>query len=178
MKEYKIKENRISDYAKKVNNRVFIVLAICMLSFPLLMYPMTMQEGAPDEMIWIIIGSMLLTYPIIGLIYLNNKKLSRLVAENYKVTIDESSIVKSIDLDSEPRMNFFHKYAFKRAKKISDGTYCKINFVDLKSIGNKQGDLIIKSTKSNSINGRNIVVIPKELNGFEEIENIITELLK
>ena len=149
-----------------------------MLSMPFLMYPMTQKEGAPKDLIWVMTGSLLFTTLIVGLIYLNNKKLTRLNAENLRIVVDDASITRVIDLDNESRMNFLHKYAYQRAKSISGGYYSKIDFSDLKSVEIKKGDLWIKSTKSNSFNGKNIVLVPRELKGFEEVESLVREKLK
>lgn len=178
MREYKIDTNRISDYTKRNDNRVFKILIFTMIGMPFLMFPMTQQEGAPKDLIWIISGSLLFTTLIVGLIYLNNKKLTRLSAENLRIIVDDVSITRIIDLDNEPKMNILHKSAYQRAKNISGSYYSKIDFSDLKSVELKKGDLWVKSTKSNSFNGKNIVLVPRELKDFNEVERMISEKLK
>ena len=170
MKTYKIDSSKISDYTKRNDNRVFKILAITMVAMPFLMFPMTKQKDAPAELIYILLFSMLFTALIIGLIYLNNKKLTRLTAENLKIVIDDNSITRVIDLDNEPRLNFLHKMAYDRAKNISGGYYAKVDFDNIKSIENKNGDLWVKTTNSNAFNGKNIVLIPRELTNFDDIE--------
>lgn len=178
MKEYKIDTNRISDYTKRNDNRVFKILIFTLFGIPFLMFPMTQQEGAPQDLIWMMSGSLLFTTLIVGIIYLNNKKLTRLSAENLRIIVDDVSITRIIDLDNEPRMNFLHKSAYQRAKNISGGYYSKIDFSDLKSVEIKKGDLWVKSNKSNSFNGKNIVLVPRELKDFNEVERMIKEKLK
>ncbi len=178
MKEYKIEPSRIKEYIKRNDSRVFKILIFTMIGMPFLMFPMTQQEGAPKDVIWIMLGSLLFTTLIVGLIYLNNKKLTRLSAENLKIEIDDVSITRIIDLDNESRMNFLHKNAYQRAKNISGSYYSKIDFSDLKSVEIKKGNLWIKSTKSNSFNGKNIVLVPRELKNFNEVERTVKEKLK
>ena len=178
MTEFKIDPNRVSEYTQRNDNRVLKILIFTMLSMPFLMYPMTQKEGAPQESIWVMTGSLLFATLIVGLIYLNNKKLTRLNAENLRIVVDDASITRVIDLDNESRMNLLHRYAYRRAKSISGGYYSKIDFSDLKSVEIKKGDLWIKSTKSNSFNGKNIVLVPRELKGFEEVESLVRKKLK
>ncbi len=170
MKTYKIDNSKISEYTKRNDNRVFKILAITTLAMPFLMFPMIKQEDAPDELIYVLLFSILFTALIVGLIYLNNKKLTKLTAENLQIVIDENSISRVIDLDKEPRLNFLHRMAYDRAKNISGAYYAKVNFDNIKSIEKKNGDLLIKSTNSNAFNGKNIVLIPRELTNFDDIE--------
>jgi hypothetical protein len=171
MKEYKIDTDRISEYTKRNDNRVFKILIFIILGMAFLIYSPTQQEGTFNEMVWFMTSTIL----IVGLIYMNNKKLTRLSAENLRIKIGNDSITRIIDLDNEPQMNFLHKNAYQHAKNTLGGFYSKIDFNDFKSIELKKGNLWIKSSKSNSFNGKNIVLIPKELNGFKEVETIVRE---
>ena len=170
MKTYKIDSSKISEYTKRNDNRVFKILAITMVAMPFLMFPVLKQERAPKEVITIYIFSFAFTALIVGLIYLNNKKLTRLTAENLQIVVDDHSITRVIDLDNEPRLNFFHRMAYDRVKNISGGYYAKVDFDNIKSIEKKSGDLWVKATNSNAFNGKNIVLIPRELTNFDDIE--------
>lgn len=178
MKEFKIDPARLGEYTKRNDGRVLKILVITMLSMPFLMYPMTQMEGFPKEVAWAFLGSLLFTTLIVGSIYVNNKKMTRLSAENLVIRIDDSSITRTIDLDNEPRMNFLHKYGYKRAKSISGGYDARIEFSDLKSIETKKGDLWVRSKSSYRLDGKNIVLVPRELLGYEEVESLLKEKLK
>ncbi|NME68591.1 hypothetical protein [Flammeovirga aprica] len=170
MKEYRINKQKISDYTKRNDNRVFKILLFTMLGMPILMYP---SMGKSLEPFLIMSFSLLTTALIVGLIYLNNKKLTRLSAENLRILIDENTITRVIDLEHEPRMNFLHKYSYQQGKTNSGAFYTKIEFKNLKSVSNKNGDLWVHSIKSNSFNGHGILVIPQELENFMELEQLL-----
>lgn len=170
MKAYQIDNSKISEYTRRNDNRVFKIVAITLLSMPILLLPMAQQKDAPADLIYGILFSFLITATVVGLIYLNNRRLTRLAAENLQILIDENSITRVIDLDKEPRLNFFHRMAYDKAKHISGGYYAKVDFNAITSIEKKNGDLWVKSTKSNSFNGKDIVLIPRELTNFEDIE--------
>ncbi len=173
MKEFKLNPDRISEYTKRTSNRVLRTIIFVLIGISFLTFLMTQQKGFPKESIGIIFTSHFLAIIILGLIYLNNSKLSRLCAENLRIVVDDVSISRIIDLENEPRMNFMHKYGYKRAKHISGGYYTRIEFSDMKSTEHKNGDLWIYSTESNPINGKYILVLPRELNGFKEVEKLI-----
>ncbi len=178
MKQYRLHRNKIKDYTKRQDNRVFKMLLVAMLLMTLLMLPMILLDEMYRAMAWMFVVSLVFTNLVVFLIYRNNQKLGLLGAKNLLVTIDDTSITRIIDLDNEPRMNFLHKYAYQNAKQISGAYYAQIAFKDLKSVETKKEDLWLKSTKSNSFNGKNMIVIPTELEGFEEIEKILKAKLK
>ncbi|MEA5429619.1 hypothetical protein [Arcicella lustrica] len=179
MKTYKIDNSKISEFTKRSNNRVFKILAITTVTISILMFPMTRQKDAPAELIYIMLFSLLFTTIIVGFIYLNNKKLTRLTAENLKIIIDENSITKVVDVENDPRLNFLHRFAINKAKNItSDIYYSKIDFDNIKPIKKKNGDLWVKAINSNAFNGEHIIVVPKELTNFDELEKEVNNRLK
>lgn len=175
--EYKIELNKISGYTKRNDNQVLKILIYTMIGLTILIIPTVIKQSGMEGLIPLSI-SFIFTTSIIGLIYLNNKKLTKLSAENLKIIIDDLSITRIINLDNEPGMNFLHKYNYARAKIISDSFYSKISFSELKSIELKKGDLWIKSVKSNSFNGKNIIIVPRELKNFNNIKSILEEKVK
>ena len=170
MKTYKIDNSKISEYTKRNDNRILKILVITMVSMPLFLFPMTRQKDAPAGLIYILLFSMMFTALVVGLIYINNKKLTRLTAENLQIVIDDNSITRIIDLDNEPRLNFFHRMTYDRAKNISGGYYAKVDFDNIKSIEKKNGDLWVKAINSNAFDGRSIVLVPRELTNFNDVE--------
>lgn len=170
MKTYKVDNSKISEYTKRNDNIVFKTLAIALLAMPFLMFFITKRMDAPADFFYIMLFSLLFVALIFGLIYLNNKKLTRLTAENLQIVIDDNSITRVIDLDNEPRLNFFHKLTYSRAKNISGVYYAKVDFNYIKSIERKDGDLWVKATNSNVFNDKNIVIIPRELANFDDLE--------
>lgn len=178
MKEYKIDKNKIRDYTKRNDNRVFKILIFNLIFMPFLMLAMAWKEDVPKDFVWFVSGFTLFMTLIFGLIYLNNKKLTLLTAENLRIIVDDFSITRIVDLDNEPRMNLLHKIAYRRGKAISGNFYSKIDFDELKSVKLKKSDMRIKSYYSNSFTGENIVLVPRELRGFNEVERIIKEKIK
>jgi len=170
MKTYKIDISKISDYTKRNDNKVFKTLLFTMLTLPIFMFLLSKQKNAPDNFTYILILPMLFSTLIVVLIYLNNKKLTRLSAENLQILVDENSITRVIDLDKEPRLNIIHKLTYAKAKDAYGSYYAKVEFKDIKSIEKNNGDLWVKSTNSNSFNGKNIVIVPKELSNFDDLE--------
>lgn len=177
MKTYKIDNSKISEFTKRSNNRVFKIkiLAITIVTtMCVLMFSMIRQKDVSAELIYTMLLPLLFTTIIIGLNYLNNKKLTNLVAENLKIIIDENSITKVIDLENDPRLNFLHRFAMKKAKNItSDIYYSKIDFYNIKSIEKKNGDLWVKAINSNAFNGEHIIVVPMEITNFDDLEKDI-----
>ena len=92
MKTYKIDNSKISEFTKRSNNRVFKILAITTVTMSVLMFSIIRQKEVSAELIYTMFLPLLFTTIIIGLNYLNNKKLTSLVAENLKIIIDENSI--------------------------------------------------------------------------------------
>lgn len=177
MKTYKIDNLKISEYTKRNDSRALKTILIALATMPMLMFPMTKQEGAPTQLINYMIFSLLFTAIIIGFIYLNNKKLTKLKAENLNIIIDDNSITKVIDLNNEP-LNFIHKMAYDRAKNIFGDFYAKIDYNKIKSVEKKNGDLLIMTTESNTFNGKNILLIPRELINFDDLEKEINSRRK
>jgi len=142
MKIYKIDSSKISEYTKRNDNRLFKAITIAIASLPFLMF--LIMWDTPAEFIFIPLFSILLAALMLGLVYLNNKKLTRLTAENLQIIVDDNSIIRVIDLDNEPRLNFLHKITYDKAKNISSEYYAKVDFNNIKSIENKNGDLWVK----------------------------------
>lgn len=68
-------------------------------------------------------------------------------------------------------------YLYNRAKRLYRYN-SRIEFANIKSIEYKKEDLWIFSIDSNSFNGRNVIVVPKEIKGFAQVEFIIKQQLK
>jgi hypothetical protein len=137
-----------------------------------------MREVMNAKIIAVLGTSFLFSAVMIGLIYWNNKKLTRLRAENLIIIVDEESKTCKIDLENEPRMNFLHRYGYEKAKNVSGVFYARIEFDQLKSFDSKNGDLLIKAMNSNPLNGKNILTVPQELEGFSEVEEIVKSKMK
>ncbi|HLP51167.1 MAG TPA: hypothetical protein VK154_09815 [Chitinophagales bacterium] len=176
MKVYKLKEESIPLYVNKVNGLVGKIIAFALIIAVLVMLlPLIMTKNM--EMLSIYGASMLFTGLVVAGIYHNNKKFSKLCAENLEVIITADSITRKIDMENETRMNFFHKFSFNGAKHTA-GFYTQIPFNNIKSIETKNGDIWVKAKNFNMLNGQNMLVISQYLHDFDELEKLTNELKK
>ncbi|SDL25823.1 hypothetical protein SAMN05421823_10535 [Catalinimonas alkaloidigena] len=175
MKEYRIDPTKIPQYTRRKDNRVFRILLIALLSFPLFALLLPQPAGAPTEAMWTVVAAFLVTGGIVGSIYLNNKKLTRLSAENLRIVLDDASITRTIDLEKEPRMNFLHRFSYQRAKASTGGFDARMSLEEIKGMESRNGDLLIKSK---TLTGKYEILIPQELDGFEELEKTLRDKLE
>jgi hypothetical protein len=176
MKEFFIKPENIGNYTKKNNNRVFKLLLWSTVISGVII-SLSLSKSLNTKVLLAILANFLFMFLLIGFLYWNNKKFTRLVADNLKIVIDESSISRVLDMDNEPRMNILHKYGHAKYKTMNGGFINKIKLTDIKKIAYKKDDLWIYGRNSNSFNGKNILSVPREIEGFDEIESLVKQYL-
>lgn len=177
MKIYKIDSSKISAYTNRITNRLLkIILSSMILVMVLIFYTFPNQNEPISEKLPSLLISFSFSSVLMGFLYFNNKKLTFYMAESLQIIIDDTSITRKINLDQDMRLNFIHRSSYNKAKGTS-GIYEKIDFDQIKSIEKKKNEIWVKATNSNAITNSNIVVIPKEISNFEEIENILNSRL-
>tara|TARA_B110000967_G_C18707378_1_gene470951 strand:+ start:336 stop:716 length:381 start_codon:yes stop_codon:yes gene_type:complete len=121
MREYKIDKIKIEEYAERNSNRLRKLLILSMIIPTIILILINIKKDTLDE-IWLNLISLIISTFIFGFIYLNAKTLVRLCAKNLVITLDDNSIVRSIDLDNEPKMNFMHKFEFNTVRFLGKAT--------------------------------------------------------
>jgi hypothetical protein len=178
MKVYRIDRSKTSEYAKRHDNRLFRILAIAIVLILFLYFPILRNARAASGINFIMLFTFVFAIVFLGFIHYNNKKFTLLIAENFKIIIDKHSITRIIDLENESRLNFFHKRAYEKAKSHSGVFYTKIALNKIKSIEKKNGDLWIRPVNSSFLGEKGIVLVPRELESFNDLEREITMMLK
>jgi len=177
MKIYKIDDSKISEYSKRNNKKLFKMIIFGAIAAFMPVFLITQLEGSSGELTYIMLFSFLIMAIFIGIVFINNIRFAQIAAENLQIIVDDSSITRIINLDNELRLNFLHKIGYKKAKNTYGGFYEKIDFDSIKSIEKKDGDLWIKAPNA-TVLGKNMVLVPKELKDFDEVEREINSRLK
>jgi len=173
MKEYKLQREAISSYVKRTDNKamtsIVVVFVICYL---------VMLFVHRDQLGTLMRSSLgfpvLLTLLMLVVIWYNNKKLTLYCAENLRIYADDHSIKRVINLDDDPRLNWLHKIGYTRAKKTSHAFDSAVNLNEITKLDQKEKDIILYTNTSNRANGKDLVAIPVELEGFDELAGIST----
>lgn len=169
MKTYKIDELKILDYVKRNTAKVYRTITYSLLLKTLILFITTQNIGLATL-------AAIMAF-IFGWFHLNNKKLTRLKAENFKIIVERNSISRIINLDNEKRLGFFQSISYQKAKKNSNVYVAKIDFNQIKSVEKRKGDLWIKTFDTKFFSSKSAFLIPKELLHFEELEKEINEKL-
>ncbi len=171
MKTYKIDPNQITTYSRRSNSNFLKMLIIVMAGFSALTYFTYINDNTSQNDINIHIISMGITFLMLIANAFNSLKFGRIMAENMIYTIDENTISRSIDMSHETRLNFMHKLSLKQLE--NSPLYSKFISIQLDNIQScelKSGNLVIKSKNANSVTGKGIIYIPKEIEHFDELK--------
>jgi|GEM_PF-5043683 len=104
------------------------------------------------------------------------KKAFRVCIENFRITIDEHSIKAECNVSSDPRVNFFNRGNIEFiAKQLSNR---QMEFEDIKSVDYKYGNLRLRTSDSFLYNLTETMMIPEEMDEFDEIKAILATRLQ
>jgi hypothetical protein len=177
VKEYRLKPEAISQYVKRTDSKAMTGTVIAFVAGYLILL-FVYKDDLGNFMRSSFGFPVLLVLLMYVVMWYNNKKLALYCAENLRIYLDEHSIQRVINLDNDRRLNWLHKVGYNQAKKTSYAFDSAVNLSELTKVDRKQQDMILYTKTSNRVNGKDLVAIPAELEGFAEIEELIKSRIK
>jgi hypothetical protein len=114
--------------------------------------------------------SLCFTTIIVGAIFYANIGFGIIVAKTIVFKVSDDALSRNLDID-ESKLNFIQLYGWQK-NKLQLKLIC-IKWIDIKSITDKGHSLLIKSRNTNILNGNGMLMLPKEIEGFDELDKII-----
>jgi hypothetical protein len=133
--------------------RKVLIILICM---PVILFPFTASEGS----IGIAVISALLSYLLFAGIYYGSRSVVILIYQNLIFKVNDYSLSREVLMD-ESKLNFFQQLIWER------------NNID--SIKDQGHSLLVKCKGSSMWDGKGLLNLPKEIEGFDKFENIIRQ---
>jgi len=149
-----------------------------LLAMLLVALPVILLKEASELMVFSISIVSFSAVLILGLIFIVLIVLARVAGGKLLIIIDDNSIITTINLVNERNMNPLQQCSCQNIQNTPGGNSIQILFKDIQSIEEKNGNLRIKSKYANSFSGNDIIVIPQEIDKFEEIKQIISDKTK
>lgn len=167
----------MADYSKRINRWLLKKVLSGVFAMLLVALPIIFLNESSELLVFsigIVSGSVVL---ILGLILLVLIVLARVAGGKLLVIIDENSIIRTINLINENNINPLQQCSCQN-NNTPGGNCLQILFKDITSIEEKNGNLTIKSKYANSFSGNHTIVIPQEIDKYEEIKQIISDKTK
>ena len=118
-----------------------------------------------------VVIALILVCFIFAAIFYTMRRFAVIVNKNVIFQVSDDSLARYLDID-ESELNFIQLIGWQRNKSKE---VIKIKWNDMKSITDKGHSLLIKSKSSSIIHGSGMMMIPKELENFSELEITIRQ---
>jgi|SRR6185437_4498752 len=178
MTQYRLDTSKLKSYVGKENKHIFRLLILGFLTVIVVQLPNLKNEFTSNGNIIRELLSFFVFLLLSGLLYFLRKKYTTLVAENLLIIIDEQSITKKIDLENTPQLNLVNIALYNVAKRNTYGYNTCIEFNQINLVTYKKGDLWIYAVASNSFTGKNVLIVPQEIERFDEIDCVIKNRIR
>ncbi|RYE23705.1 MAG: hypothetical protein EOP45_06590 [Sphingobacteriaceae bacterium] len=93
--------------------------------------------------------------------------------KNLEFIINNEGIVKRINYDTLGPLGFIQQSLLNRTNRMTLIYNSTLKWDEIVSIEDKNDTLYVKSDNSNNFYGSGQILIPKEIDGYEEIKKII-----
>jgi hypothetical protein len=119
----------------------------------------------------------IITILVSSLIILNAYKVQKLIYSNFYITLNNEGIRKYIDIDNSSKLTGLNKYNWEKTKRISPQNI-SINWDNIDFCEENAEGFLIKIKNMSSFFTINQLIIPKEIESYETIKNIINSKLQ
>ncbi len=174
--QYKLDPNKLKSYIAKQNSRVVRLLIVGCLTVSIVQLTYLKKELGYNSNLFRVFLPYVVTLLFFGLLFFLRKNYTILVAKSLFIIIDENSITKKIDLENTSRVSLLNMCLYNLAKRFTYGYFICIKFNQINSIISNKGDLWIYSLASDSFTGKGVLIIPQEIEKFDEIDSIIKNM--
>jgi hypothetical protein len=162
-KTYKIANGQV----KNVADRSLRILFILAVFAPLIGLVPAVTEG---EIVSSVIAC-LLTYALMGYIFYNSRSLSITIYQNMIFRVSDNFFSREVSIDSS-KLSFYQKFMWESNKAAWNKL---ISLSDIDSIKDQKHSLLIKCKGVSRSAGGGMVILPKEVEGYEELEKILRQ---
>lgn len=162
-KTYKIEQGQ----EKIVAGRSLGVIFILMLIVPLIALVPSFTEG---QIVTSVIAC-LLTYALMAFIYYSSRSLSISIYQNMIFRVSDNFFSREVNVDTG-KLNLIQKYQWEANRAAWNKL---VSLSDIDSIKDQRHSLQIKCKGVSLSAGSAMVIVPKEVEGYEELENILRQ---
>ena len=149
---------------EKVSYRNLRMVMVIMLIVPLI----TVLPNGVDK---ITIEAIILTYILAAAVLYGTIKFSVLMMKSVEFIVTDSELRKRIAIE-ESQLNFFQKFQWKSLQNKGLANV-SIRWEDIGALKDQGHSLFVKSKNASSFFGSGIIVLPKEIDNFDKLEEVI-----
>ena len=170
MRSHSIPPEAMNAYIHRVKGRLVRQFALTAAVALLLMVVFFIVGSRMDISL---LPGLVIVLVVLGIMYFSfrrNLRFARLIAEHSTVAIGEEFVIRTIDLGDEERMNVMQRELYLEGKRLHRAIDQKVRLSEIKALKEKRHDLMVIGKHANRLTGRNLVAIPKETEGYQEIK--------
>ena len=168
-KTYKIDASKINVALSHGLKRTIILLLSALIFF-FITTQINHRDGINQSSNYV---SVLVSSLLLGLIILYSYNFKKNLYKNLEVIINEEGIVKQVNYDTLGQLGFIQQMLLNRSNRMSPIYNSILKWNEIVSMEEKNNNLCVKSATSNNFYGSGQILIPKEIDGYEEIKKII-----
>lgn len=180
-KTFKIEKEQVNKLAfRDLQNKAIIGFATIIFTFSYLIIMIKNAKDIPSlhNPERIIFFSVSIPILIFGFIIWHSYKFKKIFYDNYLININDKMIRKHINLENKSELSGLDKMNWERAKRLYPQNDISIEWEKISKIEEKKYGLWLKTENSNNLFGSGQVIIPREIEKFEELKQIINEKRK
>ena len=179
-KTFKIEKEQVSKLAfRDIRNKTIIGLATIIFTFS---YFRVMIKSAkvlsnPQNLDTILFFSA--SIPIVFMVFItwNSYNFKKIFYSNYLIEINDTIIKKHISIENS-KLSELNAMNWKKAKRLYPQNNISIEWEKITKVEEKKYGLWLKTENTNNFFGSGQVIIPKEIEKYEELKQIINEKRK
>lgn len=166
-KIYKINPSLINKVAYRPLKRITIIFTLILLYFYFMQMQFYYQQKLETNTTYL---PLIMPFVLLGLILFYSFRLRKRVYANLEILINDEGIQKSINYPMPSKVNFIDRLIINSANHLTSLYNNSLTWERITAIDEKPRDLYIKTVSANNFYGSGQIIIPKEIEQYEEIK--------
>ena len=170
-KTFRIDSSLVGKVAYRPLKRITIIFIIVLVYSCFIQVQISHRQNDNDNFVYI---PVLISALLLALILVYSFRLKKRIYASVEIIINDEGIQKSINYDTLGKLNFIDKFIIGGANRLSPLYNVLLTWQQVTAIDEKTYDLYIKSINTSNFYGSGQIIIPKEIDNYDEIKRIVT----
>ncbi len=169
-KIFKIDTSLVNKVAYRPLKRVAILFILVLVYSFFVQTQISHKQNGNERFVYV---SILISALLLSLILLYSFSLRKRIYANLQVIINDEGIEKSINYDTLGKIGFVDKFFIGRTHRLSPLYNISLSWQQITAVDEKTNDLRIRTITAANFYGSGQIIIPKEIDNYEEIKKIL-----
>jgi len=171
---YKINPSLISKVAFRPLRLIIIIFIFILLYFSFIEVQLYHKQNNDINGIYL---TLIIQVVLLGLILFYSFRRRKRIYQNLEIIVSDEGIQKSINYQTFGEVTFIDRFIINKANQLTPLYKNLLRWEEITAIDEKPHNLYIKTNGSNNFYGTGQIVVPKEIEQYEEIKKVVVNHL-